>query len=345
MSETDFTPASIPSVDVKKLALNKDFGKLDFKNALEHIEKLQNLFVELDELGYQQQLTVDEVSSIDNQKNHFVTLLNRLKNFDIGQTNSQQLHDQIEQEFVNQRNTAEKAFRAMLTYLRQQAATDSQDAEELRRMQKEAAQTKQQYEKLSEQLSEQLKKLADQQTAIASKKGEVAAETFGKHFEASATEFSDAAEQRWFVIGRTSFILLIVIVAVNIIGYLTIFVGEKLGWWTMVPTDFFTLEYTALKLALLLLLSYLVGFASRQYGINSHLAVTNLHRKNVAETMKDFYESDLDAAAKAVIIDRATEAMFKNLPVGYITKSESKDNDGPVHQVINQIPKINGKSE
>jgi hypothetical protein len=200
-----------------------------------------------------------------------------------------------------------------------------------------------QYEKLSEQLSEQLQKLSQQQSAIASKKGEVAAETFGKHFEASANTFADAAENRWFKLGRASFILLVFLVTLNILGYLTIFIGQKLGYWAMVPTDFFTLEYTALKLALLVLLSYIVGFCSRQYGINSHLAVTNWHRKNVAETMKDFYESDLDETAKATIIDRGTESMFKNLPVGYITKSENKDGDGPVHQVINQIPKFNVK--
>ena len=71
--------------------------------------------------------------------------------------------------------------------------------------------------------------------------------------------------------------------------------------------------------------------------------MTNKHRKNIAETMKDFYESDLDATAKSFIINQGTEAMFENLPIGHISKSENKDNDGPIHQIINQVPKINGK--
>lgn len=341
MTEEDFTIETISKAEVKKLALNKDFGKLDFKDSLEHIEKLQYLFTELDELSYSSQLTPEESQEINSYKEQFVTLLNRLKNFDIGQSDSQTIHTTLTQEFVNHRNSIEKTLRPYLTFLRQQAASDSQDTVELQRLQKGAAQTKQEYETLSKQLEQQLGKLAAQQHDIASKKGEVAAEVFGKHFELSAKDFTSAAEDRWFKFGRIAFIVLMSVVVVNFITYIVIFTGSKLGWWAMQTGDFFTWEYLAVKFTLLLLLSYLIGFSAKQYNINLQLAATNSHRKNVSETMKVFYESDVDDSAKSIIIQTGTEAMFKHLPVGYVTKTESRGGEaGPVHQVINQLPNI-----
>jgi len=343
MTQEDFTIESISSSDLKKLALNKDLGRLDFSNILNQLDKLQKIFNEFDELGFENLLTQEEINTINSHKNSFVTLLNRLKNFDIGQPNSQTEHDQIEQEIINLNNNVQKSLRAQLIYLRQEAATESQDSEELKRLQKEALQTKQEYAKLSNQLKTQLDELSEKQKDIAEKRGEVAAETFGKHFESSADIYQKNAEDRWYKLGRAFFIVLLGIVTINFLFYLLIFIGNKIGWWGMKPTDFFTLEYGLVKLAILILLSYVIGFSSRQYSINSHLSASNKHRKNIAETMKDFYESDLDASAKSNIINQGTGAMFENLPIGHISKSESKDNDGPIHQIINQIPKINGK--
>lgn len=343
MEQENFTNDSVSNVDLEKLALDKDFGRLNFENILKQLQDLQKTFIEFDEHGFDSILTEGEVDTIITYKNNFVALINRLKNFNIGQANSQVDHDQIEQEFINLNNNVQKSLRAQSVYLRQEVANKSQDIGELKRLQKETFQTKQEYEKLSSQLKEQLGVLDKKKKDIADKKGEVAAETFGKHFEMAAKSYEEKADKEWYILGRNFFIALFIIVVVNFLLYLYLFIGNKVNWFEMKPTDFFTIEYGLVKLALLILLSYVVGFSSRQYSINSHLAVSNKHRKNIAETMKDFYESDMDATAKSFIINKGTEAMFENLPIGHISKSESKDNDGPVHQIFNQIPKINGK--
>ena len=64
MAVTDFTIETMAEADVKKLALNKDFGRLDFNESLEHIEKLQQLFIELDDLSYASHLTPQEVQQM-----------------------------------------------------------------------------------------------------------------------------------------------------------------------------------------------------------------------------------------------------------------------------------------
>jgi len=334
----EITRENFKKTDLKKLAANKDLGRLNFETALPALQELQSLFVELDELDYQGKLTEPEINNVEQRRKRLIHLLNELRNFDIGQTNSQQLHDQLEQEIKNLRSETWQQLRNVLVYLRQDAEFGKKEAQDLQEERKRLITERKRAEELNQQLTSELGKLRQQQTAKASVKGEIAAETFGKHFEASADEYKYAAENRWYKLGYWSFAALFVIVALNFLAYLIIFFGEKSGRWTMQPSDVFTLEYGLVKLALLLLLSYIIGFSSRQYSINSHLSASNRHRKNVAETMKDFYESDLDESAKRLIIDRSTEAMFKNLPIGHISKSEHRDNDGPVHQVINQIP-------
>lgn len=41
MTEEDYTVETISGANVKKLALDKDFGKLDFEDSLDNIAKLQ----------------------------------------------------------------------------------------------------------------------------------------------------------------------------------------------------------------------------------------------------------------------------------------------------------------
>ncbi len=225
-------------------------------------------------------------------------------------------------------------------WLREEVARKSQDTQELDKQQKMAAQAEKKYKQLSEKMKKELETLQNQRSEVASVQGEIAALRFGKHFEETTEKYENIAEKRWYVFGKLSFIVLFGVVIINLIAYIVLFVGEKLKWWPLKPTEFFTLEYGLVKLALLLLLSYAVGFSVKQYNVNSHLAATNKHRKNIAETMKDFYESDLDDSAKTAIIHRGTQAMFKHLPIGYISKSEHRNDDGPMHQIINKIPNI-----
>lgn len=339
----EITDENLKDIDLKELATNKDLGRLNFETILPGLQDVRSLFIDLDELDYQGKLTDPEINSVDQHRKRLIKLLNELRSFDIGQADSQQRHDNLENEIKNFRENVWQHLRNPLVYLRQDAELGKEDVQELQEERKALLAERKKAEALNVELSKELDKLRQQQSAKASVKGEIAAETFGKHFESSADEYRDVAENRWYRIGLWSFAILFGVVVINFVGYLGIFFGEKIGKLTIQPTDVFTLEYGLVKLAILLLLSYVVGFSSRQYSINSHLSASNRHRKNVAETMKDFYESDLDESAKGLIIDRGTEAMFKNLPIGHISKSEHRDNDGPIHQVINQIPKITSK--
>ena len=337
------TEENVLTVDIPSIAHDRRFAELKFENAQKKLPKIQKWLIEGNELGAKELLNAEDLNSLKNLTKDLVQHLENLLTFEIRTTNdtASNEHQNIESRIESFYNSAyQKLPKDILPFLRQETARATSDVKELERSQKEAIKTKKEYEGYLEELKKQLGELGKRQQEISSKKGEIAAITFGNHFEQAATDYKVIAEDRWFSIGKWSFIALLAVVSVNIIVYLVMFVGEKLIWWSLKPTDFFTLEYALVKLALLLLLSYLVGFSSRQYSINSHLAASNNHRKNIAETMRYFYESDIGDSAKTAIVDRGTEAMFKNLPIGHISKSEGRDSEGPIHQVINQFSKI-----
>jgi len=227
MAGEEITRENVKDLALKALALNKDLGRLNFEAGLSYMQKIKDSFLELDELGYATNLTPAEATQVDNFKDQFVQLLNQVRAFDIGAGGTEEVRDNLNNAFINLHNQVEQVLRIHFVSLRQQAATTSQDTKELQRLQKEALKTNRQYKKLTEQLEAQLKVLATQQKTIAGKKGEIAAETFGKHFEATAETHRDVAEKRWYKLGLYSFSILLLVVALNLIAYLAIFYWGK----------------------------------------------------------------------------------------------------------------------
>ncbi len=333
---------SVTKIDIEKLALNKDFGRLTFKESLPFLRKTQALFKELDELNYQNNLSQEEISAIDIKKDQFIKQLTQLQQFDIGQADSQTVHDNLEQQFINFYNSTLKGLMTQLVYLRQEIALQSKDERNLQEEQKAATKARKQSEEILEQLKKELNSIRKETKEVAGASGERAAVTLGKHFESQAGEYSSKANN-WLTQRSTFFKWLLIIIGVNFILYLFLFITNKLGVRpNIAPSEFFTPQYGVVKLALLALLSYAIGFAGKNYNINSNLEAVNKHRKNVAETLSDFLKTKPEANDRSQLVKSAAEAMFRNSPSGYGSKQESKD-DGPIHEIVNNI--ISSKKE
>ena len=335
-------------LEIKKIALNTaKFGALTFGKAYPLLNEVRKFLVEFDELGFTERLSPEEIGNINSAKDRLIAFIEKIETADpetadpeIDTNFNKNIRDELESQIEGFHNNFIKESRDGLVYLRQEVGLKSRDEKELKLLQKETIQTKQEFDKLKEQLEEQLKDLSEKKKAIAIEKGEIAAEIFGKHFEKSADEYKKKAEKGWYELGRKFLIALLILVTLNVLGYFILFIGNKMWEWEMEPADFFTLQYGLVKLALFLLISYVIGFASRQYSINSHLTASNIHRKNIAETMKDFYASDLGDKEKSIMIKKATDAMFQNLPIGHISKSENRSDDGPIQNIFSNIPNI-----
>lgn len=327
----------IKEFPIKKFALNKEkLGSLTFDDACKYFEELQKLFIELIDLDYENKLTPEEVRSINVHGIQFVSNhLSRLENYDINQNNAKELHDNITNEIRNFYNSLVQAYRSALVYLRQEAGLKNKSEQDLQQAQKDVVASKKEYKKLIEDLTSKIKELEKKEAEVESKHGEVASVLLAKHFENQSAVHNENAGD-WLTRRNKFFKWIIIILVVNFILYFLIFFANKFGKIKLETKNIFTIEYGIIKLALLSILSYGLAFCSKNYRIESNLKSVNTHRKNVAQTLDDFLATNPGADTKSQMIKQGTEAMFKHLPLGYISNEDSRD-VGPVNEIIYKI--------
>jgi hypothetical protein len=327
----------IKEFNVQKFALNKEkLGSLTFDDAYKYFEELQKLFIELIDLDYENKLTPEEVRNINVHGIQFINNhLSRLENYDINQNNAKELHDNIINEVRNFYNSLAQVYRSALVYLRQESGLENKNAKDLQEAQKDVLASKKEYEKLINNLTSKIKELEKKETEVEIKHGEVASVLLAKYFEKQSTVHNTNADL-WLESRNKFFKWIIIILAVNFILYFCIFFANKFGWIELETKNIFTIEYGIIKLALLSVLSYGLAFCSKNYRIESNLKSVNTHRKNVAQTLDDFLATNPGADTKSQMIKQGTEAMFKHLPLGYISNEDSRD-VGPVNEIIYKI--------
>lgn len=338
----EITRENIKKINIKELALSPKFGSLTFEKSYKKLEKIQKWLTEFIELDYKNELPENVSTSIDNHIDQFINHLKWLEQFDIATiSNAKAEHDAFEARIESFYNTIFNTLVVNhLDFLRQEVELKSKDKQKIQNEQKELQQLRKQSEGLVKQLTEEREKIQNETIRIESAKGERAAARFGKHFENQVKENREAA-QKWLELRNKFFLAIFWVIIANLIIYFYLFIANKVNWWPYFPPkDFFTIEYGIVKFALLALLSYGVAFCSRNYNIQSNQATSNQHRKNVADTLTDFLNSNPQPEDRAELIKQGTETMFKHLPIGYIPKIESKD-DGPIASIFNTILKQN----
>jgi len=327
----------IKEFSIKKYALNKDkLGSLIFDEAYKYFEEIQKLFIELIDLDYEGKLTPNEVQNISNRGTEFIdNHLIKLESYDINQDNAKNLHDNITNQIRDFYNSFSKEHRSALTYLRQEAGLENQSAKDLQKAQKEIVASKKEYERLINDLTEKTKELDAREIEVKSKHGKVAATLLAKRFENQCEEH-DKSAKKWLDVRNIFFVWIVVILVFNFILYFSIFFANKLNWIELQTDGIFTIEYGIVKLALLSVLSYGLAFCSKNFRIESNLKSINTHRKNVAQTLDDFLATNSEEETRNEMIKHGVEAMFKHLPLGYISNEDSRDS-GPMNEIIYKV--------
>lgn len=326
------------SVDLQEVVRDQRFKDLNFNPLREKLSRIQKWFKELETYEYGTILSRVELQRIDSLRNDFIHQLQQLNTFEIRTTN-----DTKQYELDNETNRVESLYdeasqnlTRILTFLRQETASVSQDVDELQRQQKAAAEAEIRYREIYETLQEQLKQLQATKEEVAETKGEVTAITLGKHFEEQAFIYNTKSTG-WLGQRNLYFWSLFIVILGNILLYIFLKVMYSLYEWPKAnPENFFTLEYGIAKIAFLALLSYAISFASRNYNICAGLTATNLHRKNVAETLLNALGSPMKEDQKAALMNTAADAMFRHLPIGYIRK-ETQSDSGPIGEFFRRL--------
>lgn len=338
MNPEEINRESLNKLIIKTLALNKEkFGVLTFDESFPLLEKLQKLFIELDDLDYKNNLSQPEIVQIDQYVEQFLNHLKQLASFDLATGFNKATHDGFENNIKSFYDLVFRNLRNFLVYLRQETALKSQDAKELQKQQKATIQAEKEYKILSDQLKQKLETLEKREREVEIKHGEVAAVVFGKHFEAQAKEYAQRAKD-WEKKRTIFFTWLLIIIILNLSLYIYLFVSDKLNIWpNFPPNEIFTLEYGAVKLALLGIFSYAVGFASKNYSANSHLEIVNKHRKNTAETLRDFLSSQPEQQDRSVLVRSGADAMFRGSATGYVSKGDPGGSNEPIGNFITSL--------
>ena len=97
-----------------------------------------------------------------------------------------------------------------------------------------------------------------------------------------------------------------------------------------------------MKIALISLLSYGLAFTSRNYRVNANLAVTNRHRRSVAQTIEDYLSTNPRPEIQDQIIREGVVAMFQHIHSGYLSNRENPSDGSPVSEFITNIIKNSG---
>ena len=322
------------TINLEQLAMNSDFGKLVFTNANTKLTKVQQWFKELNDLDYTRYLlSKDQTNLIEGLRNDFIAHLNWLTEFDIGKSpNPQQEHDNFEIKVDNHFNRFFKGVvMEILPYLRQEVALQNKDERNLQVELQEVAKIKKQVEeslKQSEQergmLQEEIKAIKESKRGVGSAHGERGAAQMALHFEKEVKHYSDGAAN-WLKYGGWGYVIIIGIIILLAYRYLSI---DNPSW-----------QIGLAKLVFISALWYGLSFLIKNYNVNSHLMAVNRHRAAVARTLEDFLA--VNPERQTDMLKNATEAMFKNAPIGYIRKAE-KDSSGSILEIINNLPGIPG---
>lgn len=332
------TEENVLKVDVEVIAQDRRFPELKFDNARKKLPKVQKWLIEADELGAQELLIESDKNTIRDLKKQLVQHLENLLIFEIRTTNDTATseHNALESRIDSFFNSVYQNLpMRILPFLRQENARSASDTKELDKQRKTAAQAQRDYEALKQQIAKELEDIRARRSEVEKEQGEFVAVGLGKDFGDQADQYQMKAD-KWLEQRNAWLKVLFGVIGANIILYFILMVGHLIDNNFTSPDQVFTIQYGLAKFALLLLLSYAIGFCSRNYNISSGLAATNRHRKNVAEVLLSALSSPLTDDAKGEMVRVAGTEMFKHLPVGYINKEHQSDS-GPILEVIKRV--------
>lgn len=322
---SQITTNSLKNIDLKEVALDEGrLGGLKFENAWPMIKRMQDYFVELDELGYQKELeNDDDLRQIDSLRERLVALLQRIAAFNpgINANDNKTTHDNLEREVDGIFRETSRAVRLPLLYLRNELARKSSDQQSIEFEQKAAKRAREKSEEILGQLQQKLEQITEREQRIATGHEKIATMGLALHFESEARKYGDEVK-KWFKWGCVVYGTIILFVGGNFIYH----------WWK--GWDKITLQEGVAKVIIFAAMWYVFAFVIKNYNVSSHLSSVNRHRSAVARTLEDFLATD--DPRKAEMLENGTEAMFKHAPIGYITKAE-KESNSPIFEIVNQI--------
>lgn len=334
---TNITLENVFDIDIPKLALDSRFGSLVFENASKKFSQAQAWLKETHDLEYKELLLESDIQQVTNLTSRLVEHLEWIRNFDIGVVaNPKQEHDGFNNRIDSFYNDVySQILMRILPFLREERRRKNPDQEQLDEEVKKVVQIRSELEKELKSVREETQKIRITNKEVGSARGERATARLAAHFDNEVVRYENIS-RKWFIaviLGYTVIVGVLVWLGVITTSYVNRILAlpdivSTNGLWSVIIS----------KLVILAALWYGLSFIIKNYNVNSHLSAINRHRAAVARTLEDFIAVELQQENPRIseILQNASEAMFKNMPIGYVSKTE-KETGNPVLQVVNDL--------
>lgn len=336
----EIIPENLKVLEIKQIFLDKDkLGVLTFDRSYPVIHSTRKMLVEMQELGYKEALTKSEVDEIDRDIKRLLDFITKVRAINPENDPSFNLNvrNTLENEIIHFCEDVQRRRRDSFVFLRQEVALSKPESKDLQEEKVQLSNIRNEYEKTLLNLKKEIEDLNLEKSKAESTKGEIASIRFGKYFESQAVEYESVSSE-WLSKRNKVLQVLFWVLGCNFFLYLFLFFTWKLSWWpNFPPSEFFTTSYAVIKITGILLLSHVLAFNSKNYSITKNLSVNNKHRKNVADTINSFLESNPESDVRSQIIKQGTESMFKTENTGYLARMNEKGHS-PIEQITYVMP-------
>lgn len=192
-----------------------------------------------------------------------------------------------------------------------------------------------------ESVKSDIEKIRTTGKELGTAKGTRAIVDTGQHFDKEVVRYQNLAKI-WLTLAVIGYIVIVCILALEIFPQ----IEELIDLFNNPEASYISSIWVIVvsKLVILATLWYGLSFIIKNYNVNSHLASINRHRATVAKTLEDYIsvEQQQENPRLSEMLKSATEVMFKNAPIGFISKTE-KETGNPVLQIINDVMGARGK--
>lgn len=342
--DEQITTDNVFEVDVLKLALNGRFGDLVFKKAGDQLLKIQKALLEAHDLGFSEILSISDADIIRSRTKTLAEHLEWLRMFNIAKSsNASQEHTNFNARIDGFYNDVyNHILIRLLPFLRDQRRRENPSQKQLDDEIKKFTQVRSEMEKELEVVRKETDKIRSVSKDVGIAKGQRATARLASHFDKEVVGYSEKALY-WFwvlVLGYVVVLCILIWLGNTVFSYTSqlssLSVSSKGEDVSLIPNVVWGAIVS--KLVILAAFWYGLSFMIKNYNVNSHLAAVNRHRAAVARTLEDFIEVEQQQNNPRLseMLQNATDAMFKNAPIGYVTKSE-KESGNPIFQIINDL--------
>lgn len=304
-----------------------------FHDVVEPAKKIINLFksIQLSHLDY---FPRSQLTSIKNQANSFLNLLEKCENFEIEDAapSPKAARDQIVKSIDSQFQPIFNELFPLISY----ATAQSQDFTRLETDARAATQAiKTDCDRILSELNSAKENADNVLQAIRDVAAEQGVGNQASHFEGEAKDHETEAK-KWLkrTIGTS--------IGLGVFAIISIFLHK---WSWIAPADAYqTVQLAISKVLIFGVIAYMLILCAKNFMSHKHNAVINKHRQNALATFTALAEATSDAASSDIVLSHAASCIFSPQDTGYTKNDNTQSEKVPGVQIMPRIGGIGSQS-